>query len=377
MGVRDVAGSARQSEGRKMTVSVEDGEVPTAAAHLSGTATSGGDDVGAPRSVEDVGALHPVETVSTTALREADSPRSEGVNAAHARMLSEVQGPLPPIVVQRSTMRVIDGMHRLRAAALRGEDHIAVHFFDGGDEDAFLLAVRLNTAHGLPLSAADRAAAATRVLESSPELSDQAIAAATGISDKTVAAMRRRTIAEFPEPNYRIGRDGRRRPVNAAEGRIRAGTLFAEDMDAPLRDVAEKAGISLNTARDVRERLRRGEEATRERGRGPVRGDGTGDTDEDPSGGRPLETNDALTVAPGWKAKFGVLARDPALRFNDEGRTLLRLLHSQMIGAPAWERLIENVPPHSVAAVAEGARRCAQAWQQFARRLEDRQATRE
>lgn len=32
---------------------------------------------------------------------------------------------MPPIVVHRATMRVIDGMHRVRAAKLRGAAHVA------------------------------------------------------------------------------------------------------------------------------------------------------------------------------------------------------------------------------------------------------------
>ncbi|GAA5095286.1 ParB/RepB/Spo0J family partition protein [Nocardia iowensis] len=313
----------------------------------------------------------PVKRVPIASLRDSDSPRSDGVDLDHVQLLSEVQVPLPPIVVHRSTMRVIDGMHRLKAAILRGRDHIEVRYFDGDDEDAFVLAVQLNAAHGLPLSAADRTAAAARVLGAHPEWSDQAIAALAGISDKTVAAIRRASTAEHPAVNYRIGRDGRRRPLNPTEGRMRASALFTEKADAPLREVAAEAGISLNTARDVRERLRRGEDPVPEQRRGRTCRDTTADRHD--SADTPPDLNDALALAPDWKAKFDVLARDPALRFNEEGRTILRLLHSQMMGAQAWERLIENVPTHSTASVAEAARRCGQAWQQFARRLEARQ----
>lgn len=317
---------------------------------------------------------HVVTMVSIAALRESDSPRSDGVDPDHVQVLAQVPGPLPPIVVQRSTMRVIDGMHRLQAAVLQRRDHIAVRFFDGSDEDAFILAVKLNATHGLPLSAADRAVAAVRVLGSHPEWSDQSIASITGVSDKTVAAMRQRSASGHPVLNYRIGRDGRRRPVDPAEGRIRAGALFVENIDTPLREVAAKAGISLNTARDVRERLRRGEDPAPEQRRGRARRNGSETiASEDPADAAP-DPNGALLLAEEWRAKFDMLARDPALRYNEEGRTMLRLLHSQMIAAQTWERLIENVPAHSIAVIAEGARKCAQTWQQFARRLEDRES---
>lgn len=316
----------------------------------------------------------PTEVVPIASLKESDSPRMAGVDLDHVQLLVEVRESLPPIVVQRSTMRVIDGMHRLRAAQFRGAEHIEVRFFDGNDDDAFVLAVQLNAAHGLPLCAADRAAAAARVLGSRPEWSDQAIAAITGISDKTVAAMRRRSHAEHPVLNYRIGRDGRRRPLNPAEGRIRAGELFAENFDTPLREVASKAAISLNTARDVRERLRRGEspvpEQPRSRGSGTMR-EADGATVPAPADER-AEPDEKPVLPPDWKSKLDVLAKDPALRFNEEGRAMLRLLYAQLLGAQSWDRFIENVPPHSISVVAEAARRCADAWQQLAKRLENR-----
>ncbi|MFC7729983.1 hypothetical protein [Actinomadura keratinilytica] len=69
---------------------------------------------------------------------------------------------LPPILVHRRTMRVVDGMHRLRAARLQGRCEIGVRFVDGPDADVFVAAVRANIGHGLPLSLADREAAAAR-----------------------------------------------------------------------------------------------------------------------------------------------------------------------------------------------------------------------
>jgi hypothetical protein len=89
----------------------------------------------------------------------ADSPRLGGENRDHIRLLADATAPLPPILVHRSTMRVIDGMHRLRAAMLRGATEIAVEFFDGTEAEAFARAVRENVAHGLPLSRSDREAA--------------------------------------------------------------------------------------------------------------------------------------------------------------------------------------------------------------------------
>src|SRR5687767_14440162 len=93
-----------------------------------------------------------VVRVPIRAICQADSPRSAGVDMDYARSLAEVEADLPPIVVNRRTMRVIDGMHRLSAAALKGKHLIEVVFFDGTDHEAFLLSVRLNVTHGMPLN---------------------------------------------------------------------------------------------------------------------------------------------------------------------------------------------------------------------------------
>src|SRR5213076_255321 len=59
-------------------------------------------------------------------LLPADSPRLEGERLDHVRALADAVGEPPPILVHRHSRRVIDGMHRLRAAQLRGERMIEV-----------------------------------------------------------------------------------------------------------------------------------------------------------------------------------------------------------------------------------------------------------
>ena len=66
-------------------------------------------------------------------LLPADSPRLEGEDLEHIRSLAELTDELPPILVHRQTMRVIDGMHRMKAAMLRGERTIEATFYDGNE----------------------------------------------------------------------------------------------------------------------------------------------------------------------------------------------------------------------------------------------------
>ena len=77
-------------------------------------------------------------------------------------------------------MKVVDGMHRVLAARMRGDTRISARFFQGDEQDAFLLSIILNRRHGLPLTRADRAAAVERILRSHPEWSDRALAALAG-----------------------------------------------------------------------------------------------------------------------------------------------------------------------------------------------------
>src|ERR1700722_20377313 len=157
--------------------------------------------------------------VTIGSLMAADSPRLQGVDLAHAEALAEIDSDLPPILVQRSTMRVIDGMHRLDAARIRGEKEICVRFFDCGEDEAFLLAVASNIKHGLPLTLADRRAAAARIISLRPDASDRWIAGIAGLAAKTVATIRRDAPDPVPSLTRRVGRDGRIRPLHAAEGR--------------------------------------------------------------------------------------------------------------------------------------------------------------
>jgi hypothetical protein len=341
-------------------------------------------------------------SVPVESLRPSDSPRLGGENIEYTRGLAESDARLPPIVVHRPTMRVIDGMHRLRAAILRGERTIAVEFFEGDEKDAFVLAVKANNSHGLPLSAADRAAAAERIIASHPQWSDRAIASATGLAAKTVGGIRRRSTDAGPQLHTRIGRDGRVRPLNSADARRAAGDFLADNPDASLREIAKAAGISPGTARDVRARLQRGEDPVppRQRRAGSRRRDGG----EPPSStahcadqsnvsqhrtgphgiadrrgaGRPVvpaarRSADATFRHPA--APAADLQRDPSLRFSETGRALLRMLYSHAMAPERWEELLAAVPPHSTGMVSDAARDCARAWSDFADQLEQRWRT--
>jgi ParB-like chromosome segregation protein Spo0J len=292
------------------------------------------------------------EWLPVTALGPADSPRRAGEDISHIEMLASIEERLPPILVHRDSMRVIDGMHRLRAAKLRGDDTIEVCFFDGTEQEAFVLAVTANTTHGLPLSLGDRALATERIIASQPTWSDRAIAAAVGIGARTVGNIRRRMQDEVGvEPaSARTGRDGRVRPLDNSVGRLRASALIKQRPYASLREIAREVGVSPSTVRDVRQRLERGEDALPQMRR----------RREKPAG------REAVSLM------LQGLQSDPTLRFTESGRTVLRWIHSRAIRAEEWAEVENQVPAHCAYILANVARSCADEWQQIAEELEQR-----
>ncbi|MEN3304952.1 MAG: hypothetical protein V7603_1154 [Micromonosporaceae bacterium] len=324
------------------------------------------------------GAAQPTEWVPIGSLRAGDSPRLDREREDHTRLLAESAAKLPPILVQRRTMRVIDGMHRLRAAQLRGEQSIEVEFFDGDDDDAFILAVRGNITHGLPLTLADRKAAAARILTSHARYSDRSIAAITGLSAETVAGIRRRGEAGTQGPgDVRVGRDGRVRPLSGIEGRTLASRAIAAQPEASLREIARVAGLSPTTVRDVRERMLRGEDPVPE-GRPTGRKRRAADPTEvkRPLGedrrARPVDRDERF-VGTDKTSLLDNLSRDPSLRFSESGRNAVRALLARSGGPPPRE-LTEALPPHCMYTVAALARICADEWRGFADQMEYRAA---
>jgi hypothetical protein len=100
------------------------------------------------------------------------SPRFSEQDLDHAKALAHRFDECPPIVVERSTLTVIDGVHRLLAARLLGRSKVIVNFFDGTHDEAYVEAVRANISHGKPLTLAEREAAAKKILGMRSDWSD-------------------------------------------------------------------------------------------------------------------------------------------------------------------------------------------------------------
>lgn len=281
--------------------------------------------------------LFPTVRVPIAEISAGVSLRRSGTSPQHVRLLAESDEPLPPILVQRSSMSVIDGAHRLLAVKMRGQKEIDVRLFDGDMASCFVMAVRANVAHGLPLSLADRKAAATNIIRLYPHWSDRMIASVSALAARTVAGLRPLS-AENNQLEGRLGRDGRARPANPAERRRIAADIIAQHPEASLREIAQRAGISPETARKVRLQLRNGQSKPA----GPQRGD-------------------TVELSP-----LRALWRDPALRSRQQGRLLLRMLSALDVLEDHGEQILRDIPLHDMTRVAEAARACSCAWERFA-----------
>jgi hypothetical protein len=119
-------------------------------------------------------------------------PRTD-ISATHVmRLVSALQAgsALPPIVIDRKTRTIVDGVHRWKARQkLGGQDvelEVDCREFQSANE-MFLAAIELNSAHGLGFSSYDITRSAVRALERGIEL--QALAEAVHIP---VAGIQRR-----------------------------------------------------------------------------------------------------------------------------------------------------------------------------------------
>ncbi|THA70058.1 nuclease [Streptomyces sp. A0958] len=355
----------------------------------------------------------PACDVLVNSLSAGVSLRRSGTDAGHVQLLADVAGSaeLPPVLVQIDGYRIIDGLHRLEAAKLRGDSSIKARFVDCSDPEALVIAMKANGTHGLPLSKTDRVSGAQRVLSSHPDWSDRAVARVTGLSAKTIASLRERSSVGTPLDGKRVGQDGRRRPVGPGEGRLRAAEYIAEHPDAPLRQVARETDVSLGTVHDVSTRLRRGESPERGGRRAP---DATGhplrsvppahpagsvQLSGEPSRPAPAAPGGAgsggtarmpLRVAPGitgapqrgdrtdeipvWTAVAAKMAADPTIRYTAGGREFLRWMQLHAAEPDdGWRELIDAVPAHWLGVIAPIAERIGKEWSLLAEGLRTKQ----
>jgi ParB-like chromosome segregation protein Spo0J len=280
--------------------------------------------------------------------------------------------------VQKSNLRIIDGMHRLEATRLRGEATIRARLVDCTDKEAFVLAVKSNTLHGLPLARADRIAGAKRILAWHPDWSDRAIGVATGLSAKTIAGIRRRSPEGVQQFAKRLGRDGKRHPLVNTEGRRRAADYIAARPEASLREVAREADVSLGTVHDVRARMRQGLD--------PIAG-GRREASAEPAPSLANQPAPGRRAAPGvpapkprrhappprtWSIVSAKLANDPSFKYTEDGRNFIRWMTAHIVRGEEWRDFLDTIPAHWLDEMSMVAENASTEWRAFAEHLKRR-----
>ena len=289
----------------------------------------------------------PIAQVPVASLTRGDSLRLQGESKAQAALMVDAVD-VPPIVVHQPTMRVIDGWRRVTAATVRHQDTIAVRFFNGTSQEAFVLAVTANITHGLPLSPKDRKAAAARILSMYPEWSDRTIASTAGLSNHTVAVIRQKCSAgQIAQLNRRLGRDGKTYPLTSNAGRQAAAELIRADQGTSVREVARQAGVSVGTVHNVRARLAHG---------------------VDPAVQKARAVCLPFSLARG-QALFQRLRKNPSVSFNDKGRAMLDVLSRSLHVAQEAHDATRAAPEHCRDTVAEFATVVSDVWSRIAQDL--------
>ena len=182
------------------------------------------------------------------------SPRHVRVDEDHVAALAEMIDQLPPVIVDERTMAVIDGVHRIEAFRRAKRSHIMALLFAGDDTEVLALAIANNVRHGKPLSKSERQAAARTLLKRCPERSDRWVGVICGLSHSTVALLRHSS--EVAASEIRVGRDGRRRPIDAAPGQAAVARVIAEEPAVSARRAADAAGVARSTAQRVAAQVR-------------------------------------------------------------------------------------------------------------------------
>ncbi|NEV64141.1 ParB/RepB/Spo0J family partition protein [Thiorhodococcus minor] len=192
---------------------------------------------------------------------------------AYAAEIADWIASAPIIVYSDSRTRwVADGFHRIAAAELAGLYAVPAIMHEGTRRDALLHAVGANRAHGLRRTNADKRRAVETLLrdEEWSRWSDRRIAEQVGVSDKTVAAVRRELrncgiSAVGGESEKRVGADGKartvppRQPAPEQPDRTTAPQLWQPKPAPPQQTapvVEQVPGDDLDGVRATNERLK-------------------------------------------------------------------------------------------------------------------------
>jgi hypothetical protein len=233
-------------------------------------------------------------------------------------------------------------------------------------------AVRRNVQHGLPLTIDDRRRAVVRVLAKHAAWSDRRIGSLCGLSDKTVARLRRtRSAGDFqgdgalPGSVSRVGRDGKTRRVQTGEVRDRVLRALRENPNGSLRAIAAIAGASPETVRTVRATFAcETSDPCNVASLLPIC------DDRHPGAGFHVSATEEVTLQEDGH-KGAAWVPDVALLTCGDSGDFARWFSANNVD-DGWHRYVLTVPLGRIYEVVDEARRRAASWASFASMLESR-----
>jgi ParB-like chromosome segregation protein Spo0J len=293
-----------------------------------------------------------VAQVKVRLLKQGISPRIEEQDVEHAKALAHVLDDCPPIIVERSSNVIVDGVHRVLAARMIGRSEVPVRYFDGTHEDAYVEAVKCNVQHGKPLTLTERESAARKILGIKCEWSDRRIGQICGLSGKTIGKLRR-TTEDIPQLTIRIGRDGRQRPADPGKVRKQIESELEARPDVRPAVLAHELSTSPSTVRDVKRQMEHGHSLE-------------GATPSVPTKSKYPNARPNRTVeSHRW-------AGDQAIRSMPDGVIAGEWLDATAIEATHWTPLVVNIPLNRIPELIDLAQSRSKEWQAFALELEGR-----
>jgi ParB-like chromosome segregation protein Spo0J len=315
-----------------------------------------------------------VHTVSVADLSVGYSPRQMKVDHDHVAALADVVDRLPPVVVDERTMTVIDGVHRVEAYRKLGRSRIPALMFRGNDMEALVIAIQANIQHGKPLNRGERQEAARALLHECPERSDRWVGEVCGVSHTTVAVLRRSVSAA--DAKVRMGRDGRRRPVDPSLGQAAVARVMAENPTASIRQAAGAAGVAPSTVQRLAAGLARSQKPPLPGIAFTLRATVEGPHDDRPHDDRPHDDRPhddrPHDDRPHDDRPVSDLVADPVSHPSGEGAEVTTWLARTSVSVEDLYAHLASLPLSRVYEVADECRRRARSWAQMADALEAR-----
>jgi len=207
----------------------------------------------------------PLDAISINGGTQSRVSLNEATVAEYAEFI-RLGGDLPPVIVfeDGSSIWLADGFHRFHAHRAAGAMEIACDVRPGTKRDAILFSVGANASHGLRRTNEDKRRAVMTLLNDAEwsKWSDNAIAKACAVSDKTVTAHRasifgnsedapsvrkvERNGTTYEQNTANIGKSSKKAEAQAATAASIAPKEMASAVEAPLAEALPAGEISAN-----------------------------------------------------------------------------------------------------------------------------------